>query len=64
VVWDVNSCQDILGANDTELPTEGMEMLESMLEDMVIRTAPKRRLFTVPLKFGGRDGDIEIGVSG
>lgn len=38
-------------------------MLETMLEDMVIRTAPKRRMFTIPMKLGAR-GEIEIGVSG
>lgn len=35
-----------------------------MISDLVIRQGPKRKQFSIPLKFGGYDGDIEIGVSG
>ena len=34
------------------------------MNDLVIKHAPKRVQFSIPLKFGGRDGDIEIGISG
>lgn len=41
-----------------------MEDLTDLISDLVIRQAPKRKQFSIPLKFGGRDGDIEIGVAG
>lgn len=34
------------------------------MNDLVIRHAPKRVQFSIPLRFGGKDGEIEIGVSG
>jgi len=34
------------------------------MNDLVIKQAPKRVQFSIPLKIGGRNGDIEIGVSG
>lgn len=34
------------------------------MTDLAIRNAPKRVQFTIPLRFGGKDGDIEIGVAG
>lgn len=34
------------------------------MQDLVIKQAPKRVQFSIPLNFGGKDGDIEIGVSG
>ena len=43
---------------------EGLQKLAEILNDLVIRQAPKRKQFSIPLKFGGKDGDIEIGVSG
>jgi hypothetical protein len=34
------------------------------MNDLVIKQAPKRVQFSIPLKLGGKEGDIEIGVSG
>jgi ATP-dependent DNA helicase 2 subunit 1 len=34
------------------------------MNDLVIKQAPKRVQFSIPLKIGGKDGDIEIGISG
>ena len=59
--------QDILDRPDEEgepQPQEGLEELSELMLDLVIRQAPKRRQFSIPLKFGGREGDIEIGVAG
>ncbi|WOO82294.1 ATP-dependent DNA helicase II subunit 1 [Vanrija pseudolonga] len=59
---------DILGrdASDdiADQAADGLEMLSDMMCDLVIRQAPKRKQFSIPLKFGGREGDIVIGVSG
>lgn len=43
---------------------DGLTELADIIGELVIRQAPKRKQFSIPLKFGGRDGDIEIGVSG
>ncbi|WWD19602.1 hypothetical protein CI109_104064 [Kwoniella shandongensis] len=43
---------------------DGLEELAEVMNDLVIRHAPKRVQFSIPLRFGGKDGDIEIGVSG
>lgn len=43
---------------------DGLAELADVMNDLVIRHAPKRVQFSVPLRFGGRDGDIEIGISG
>lgn len=63
--------QDILGREssedqpeDTEPEPEGLDKLADLLKDLAIKNAPKRVQFSIPLKFGGRDGDIEIGVAG
>jgi ATP-dependent DNA helicase 2 subunit 1 len=59
--------QDILGLNDEapeDADPEGLDKLADLLTDLAIRNAPKRVQFSIPLKFGGKDGDIEIGVSG
>ncbi|TXT12925.1 hypothetical protein VHUM_01326 [Vanrija humicola] len=59
---------DILGRDTSDdiadQAADGLEMLSDMMCDLVIRQAPKRKQFSIPLKFGGRDGDIVIGVSG
>jgi ATP-dependent DNA helicase 2 subunit 1 len=34
------------------------------MNDLVIKQAPKRVQFSIPLKIVGKNGDIEIGVSG
>lgn len=65
---DVDS-QDILGiAGDSERSDDpepgGLEKLEDIMQDLVIKQAPKRVQFSIPLKLGGKEGDIEIGVSG
>ncbi|KLT41005.1 SPOC domain-like protein [Cutaneotrichosporon oleaginosum] len=44
--------------------SDGMEDLTDLISELVVRQAPKRKQFSIPLKFGGRDGDIEIGVAG
>jgi ATP-dependent DNA helicase 2 subunit 1 len=50
---------------EDEAPDEdGLAQLSEIMNDLVVRNAPKRTQFRIPLKFGGRDGDIEIGVSG
>ncbi|WVO14247.1 hypothetical protein L204_101879 [Cryptococcus depauperatus] len=43
---------------------DGLSKLADALNDLVIKNAPKKRQFDVPLKFGGQDGVIVIGVSG
>ena len=43
---------------------EGLDKLADLLTDLAIRNAPKRVQFSIPLRLGGKDGDIEIGVSG
>jgi len=49
---------------DAEPEIEGMAALADVMNDLVIRHAPKRVQFSIPLRFGGKDGEIEIGVSG
>ncbi|WVR07687.1 hypothetical protein IAU60_004729 [Kwoniella sp. DSM 27419] len=50
---------------DDETPdADGLAELADVMNDLVIRHAPKRVQFSIPLKFGGKDGDIEIGISG
>lgn len=61
--------QDILGREaDEDAPDEaepeGLDKLADLLTDLAIRNAPKRMQFSIPLRFGGKDGDIEIGVAG
>jgi ATP-dependent DNA helicase 2 subunit 1 len=41
-----------------------MEDLTDLISELVVRQAPKRKQFSIPLRFAGRDGDIEIGVAG
>ncbi|KAL7418434.1 ATP-dependent DNA helicase II subunit 1 [Cryptotrichosporon argae] len=58
---------DILGRSDDETQAvndEGLSELADIMNEVVIRQAPKRTQFSIPLRFGGKDGDIEIGVSG
>ncbi|WRT70242.1 uncharacterized protein IL334_007237 [Kwoniella shivajii] len=43
---------------------DGLAELAEVMNDLVIRHAPKRVQFSIPLKFGGKNGDIEIGISG
>ncbi|GFZ48712.1 ATP-dependent DNA helicase II subunit 1 [Saitozyma sp. JCM 24511] len=43
---------------------DGLGQLKDIMTDLVVRNAPKRTQFSIPLKFGGKDGDIEIGISG
>lgn len=38
--------------------------LRELLQEQVFRTSSKRVLFNVPLRFGGKDGDIMISVNG
>lgn len=52
------------GAPSEEKADDGLEALAAIMDDLIIRQAPKRKQFSIPLKLGGRDGDIEIGVSG
>ncbi|WVR00189.1 hypothetical protein IAU59_007331 [Kwoniella sp. CBS 9459] len=50
---------------DGEAPdVDGLAELSEVMNDLVIRHAPKRVQFSIPLKVGGKSGDIEIGVSG
>ena len=59
--------QDILGLSDEapeDAEPEGLDKLADLLTDLAIRNAPKRVQFSIPLRLGGKDGDIEIGVSG
>lgn len=41
-----------------------MEDLTDLISELVVKQAPKRKQFSIPLKLGGRDGDIEIGIAG
>ena len=43
---------------------DGLDELAGIMDDLVIRSAPKRTQFSIPLRMGGKDGDIVIGVSG
>lgn len=43
---------------------DGLDQLSEIMNDLVIRNAPKRKQFSIPLRFGGKDGAIEIGISG
>jgi len=52
---------DPLGEEPDE---EGLQKLQEIMNDLVIKQAPKRVQFSIPLKIGGKNGDIEIGVSG
>jgi ATP-dependent DNA helicase 2 subunit 1 len=63
--------QDILGRVENEddpagedPDEEGLQKLQEIMNDLVIKQAPKRVQFSIPLKIGGKDGDIEIGISG
>jgi hypothetical protein len=61
--------QDILNREPddetlAETEPEGLAALADTMNDLVIKHAPKRVQFSIPLRFGGKDGDIEIGVSG
>ena len=49
------------GEDDAE---DGLAELANIMDDLVIRHAPKRTQFSIPLRMGGKDGDIVIGVSG
>ncbi|KAK4689603.1 ATP-dependent DNA helicase 2 subunit 1, partial [Tremellales sp. Uapishka_1] len=44
--------------------SDGLEQLTTQMSDLVIKNAPKRTQFSIPLKLGGRNGEIEIGVNG
>ncbi|BEI96575.1 hypothetical protein CcaverHIS631_0201640 [Cutaneotrichosporon cavernicola] len=50
--------------SDGSSSSDGMEDLTDLISELVVRQAPKRKQFSIPLKFGGRDGDIEIGIAG
>ncbi len=52
------------GAPLGEAEDDGLEALAAIMDDLIIRQAPKRKQFSIPLKMGGKDGEIEIGVSG
>jgi len=63
--------QDILGRDENEddpagedPDEEGLQKLQEIMNDLVIKQAPKRVQFSIPLKIGGKDGDIKIGISG
>jgi len=43
---------------------DGLAKLQEIMLEQVFRTSSKRVLFNVPLKFGGKDGDIMISVNG
>lgn len=43
---------------------DGMVKLEELMETQVYRTGMKRTLFRAPLKFGGKEGEITIGIQG
>lgn len=65
------TCQDILNRDEGEddpagedADEEGLQKLQEIMNDLVIKQAPKRVQFSIPLKLGGKDGDIEIGASG
>ncbi|KAK6909437.1 hypothetical protein I203_103455 [Kwoniella mangroviensis CBS 8507] len=49
---------------DAPPDADGLAELAEVMNDLVIRHAPKRVQFSIPLKFGGKDGEIEIGISG
>ncbi|RSH91860.1 ATP-dependent DNA helicase II subunit 1 [Saitozyma podzolica] len=49
---------------DSAPDQDGLGQLKDIMNDLVVRNAPKRTQFSIPLKFGGKDGDIEIGISG
>ncbi|KAI9634077.1 SPOC like C-terminal domain-containing protein [Dioszegia hungarica] len=48
----------------TAAADDGLDALAAIMDDLIIRQAPKRKQFSIPLKLGGKDGEIEIGVSG
>ncbi|WWC64593.1 uncharacterized protein I303_107204 [Kwoniella dejecticola CBS 10117] len=56
--------EDDAPETDAQPDVDGLAELAEVMNDLVIRHAPKRVQFSIPLKFGGKDGDIEIGVSG
>ncbi|WVQ67007.1 uncharacterized protein L199_005199 [Kwoniella botswanensis] len=49
---------------DAPPDADGLAELAEVMNDLVIRHAPKRVQFSIPLKFGGKEGEIEIGISG
>ncbi|RXK40524.1 hypothetical protein M231_02176 [Tremella mesenterica] len=63
---DILNREDNDGAPGDDDPPDidGLAQLADVMNDLVIRHAPKRKQFSIPLKFGGKDGEIEIGVSG
>lgn len=44
--------------------SEGMENLRELMADAIYKAGSKKVFFSVPLKIGGKDGDITIGVHG
>ncbi|KAJ9102284.1 hypothetical protein QFC19_004832 [Naganishia cerealis] len=44
--------------------SNGMEQLRALMEDAIYKSGSKKVFFSVPLKIGGKDGDITIGVHG
>ncbi|KAJ9122348.1 hypothetical protein QFC22_001769 [Naganishia vaughanmartiniae] len=44
--------------------SEGMENLRELMADAIYKAGSKKLFFSVPLKIGGKDGDITIGVHG
>ncbi|WVQ84479.1 hypothetical protein IAT38_006631 [Cryptococcus sp. DSM 104549] len=59
LVWN-----DILNRSPEDtVEYDGLQELTDMINDLVIKYAPKRAMFNVPLKMG-KGGDIVIGVSG
>ncbi|KAK8853185.1 hypothetical protein IAR55_003887 [Kwoniella newhampshirensis] len=59
-----NDILDREGEESVLTTDDGLAELADVMGELVIRQAPKRVQFSIPLKFGGKDGDIEIGVSG
>lgn len=69
---NADCAEDILGRDEqedkpdetSEPDLDGLSALAEVMNDLVIRHAPKRVQFNIPLRLGGKDGEIEIGVSG
>lgn len=44
--------------------SDGFQKLIDLMDERAQRSGQRRVVFRIPLKFGGKDGDIEIGVQG
>ncbi|WVQ74248.1 hypothetical protein IAR50_003845 [Cryptococcus sp. DSM 104548] len=65
VYWNEILQRDYGQIDEDEDPdADGLDKLEEVMNNLVIKYAPKRAQFHVPLKFGGKDGDIVIGITG